>query len=361
MKKKITLIIILALLLAGGSFFAYRYFTARQKYDIVLKDRGEFSYGEKAVIRDLVTSGKNVELLNGSEEIDTSVLGEQTVTVRFRQIHTGEEISREVVVDVQDRTAPVITVLHDSEQIVKGETIDLLPYAIVEDNLDDHVILKLEGEYDYRSAGIYPVKFVAEDASGNRSEADFTLTVVESKNDLASVYPHHPKGYDYKLIVNIHNQTVRIYRWDGSDYNDLLKIFTCSTGDSTPKRIGTWQTPINYRWKWLFGGVYGQYATRIIQTCLFHSVPYFENGKPDSLEYLEYNKLGTAASMGCVRLRVIDVKWIYDNCPIGTTVVIKDDPADTIPVQWLEQIDVNSPNRGWDPTDPDPNNPWHKN
>ena len=175
MKKKITLIIILALLLAGGSFFACRYFTARQKYDIVLKDRGEFSYGEKAVIRDLVTSGKNVELLNGSEEIDTSVLGEQTVTVRFRQIHTGEEISREVVVDVQDRTAPVITVLHDSEQIVKGETIDLLPYAIVEDNLDDHVILKLEGEYDYRSAGIYPVKFVAEDASGNRSEAVYNL------------------------------------------------------------------------------------------------------------------------------------------------------------------------------------------
>ncbi len=257
-----------------------------------------------------------------------------------------------------DTRAPLIYLLHDSEEIVKGQTIDLLPYAVVVDDLDDHIILKMEGEFDYKTVGTYPVKFVAVDASGNRSEASFTLKVVNSESQLTPVYPHHSKGFDYKLVVNIHNQTVRVYRWDGKDYNDLLKIFTCSTGTSTPKRIGTWKTPEKYRWKWLFGNVYGQYATRIKDTCLFHSVPYFTK-KPNDLEYLEYNKLGTACSMGCVRLRVIDVKWIYDNCPTGTTVVIKDDDTDAIPVQWLAQIDVNSPNRGWDPTDPDENNPWH--
>jgi hypothetical protein len=258
-----------------------------------------------------------------------------------------------------DTTTPLISVLHDSEQVVKGQAIGLLPYAVVEDDLDDHLILKLEGNYDFNKAGSYPLKFVAVDQSGNRSEAPFTLNVVNSESELQLPYPHHPKGFDYKLVVNIHNQTVRVYRWDGQGYNDLLKIFTCSTGTSTPKRIGSWQTPEKYRWKWLFGNVYGQYATRIKDTCLFHSVPYFTK-KASDLEYLEYNKLGTACSMGCVRLRVIDVKWIYDNGPVGTTVVIKDDASDTIPVQWLEPIDVNSPNRGWDPTDPDPNNPWHK-
>ena len=261
--------------------------------------------------------------------------------------------------DVDDVRAPRITVLHDSEQIVKGETLGILPYAIVEDDLDDQIILKLEGNYDCNKVGTYNLKFVATDSSGNRSEADFTLKVCAKKSELELPYPHNSNGFDYKLVVNIHNQTVRVYRWDGSGYNDLLKIFTCSTGTSTPKRIGTWKTPEKYRWKWLFGDVYGQYATRIVSTCLFHSVPYFENKKPDTLEYLEYNKLGTPASMGCVRLRVIDVKWIYDNCPKGTTVVIKDDKSDSVPVQWLEKIDINSPNRGWDPTDPDPNNPWH--
>ena len=26
-------------------------------------------------------------------------------------------------------------------------------------------------------------------------------------------------------------------------------------------------------------------------------------------------------SLGCIRLAVVDVKWIYDNCPLGTPVV----------------------------------------
>ena len=33
-------------------------------------------------------------------------------------------------------------------------------------------------------------------------------------------------------------------------------------------------------------------------------------------------KLGTKASHGCVRLSVDDAKWIYTNCPAGTTVKV---------------------------------------
>lgn len=54
-----------------------------------------------------------------------------------------------------------------------------------------------------------------------------------------------------------------------------------------------------------------------------------------SLEYLEYNKLGTSASMGCVRLTVENAKWIYDNCPAGTTIrMVKNN--NPLPIQ-LEQ------------------------
>ncbi|MBD9219942.1 MAG: murein L,D-transpeptidase, partial [Clostridiales bacterium] len=101
------------------------------------------------------------------------------------------------------------------------------------------------------------------------------------------------------------------------------------------------------------------YATRITGHILFHSVPYFTPNK-DDLEYEEYNKLGTVASMGCIRLTVKDVKWIYDNCPEGTVVRMyassKKEPLEKpIPIN----IDVdNEELRGWDPTDPDENNPW---
>ena len=111
------------------------------------------------------------------------------------------------------------------------------------------------------------------------------------------------------------------------------------------------------------GQVYGQYVTRITphKGILFHSVPYWINGDKGSLEYEEYNKLGTIASLGCIRLATVDSKWIFDNCPYGTTVVIYDDPDNLGPLGKPESIQIDLENellRGWDPTDPDENNPW---
>jgi len=69
--------------------------------------------------------------------------------------------------------------------------------------------------------------------------------------------------------------------------------------------------------------------------------------------------LGQPASKGCVRLSVIDAKWIYDNCANGTKVEVYDSP-DPGPLgkPLTYKINANSPFRGWDPTDPDPGNPW---
>ena len=52
---------------------------------------------------------------------------------------------------------------------------------------------------------------------------------------------------------------------------------------------------------------------------LFHTVPTDSDGN-----YIvsEAEKLGRPASHGCLRLTVSDAKWIYDNIPDGTTVVI---------------------------------------
>lgn len=58
---------------------------------------------------------------------------------------------------------------------------------------------------------------------------------------------------------------------------------------------------------------------------------------------------------------VVDVKWIYDNCPVGTTVVIYDDAATPGPMGTPGTIYIDPDDetyRGWDPTDPDAANPW---
>ena len=167
-------------------------------------------------------------------------------------------------------------------------------------------------------------------------------------------------GKPYYLRVNYGANVVTVYTQDQEGtYSVPVKAMVCSTGRGTP-RSGTYKLGGRWRWIRLLGGVYGQYSTHITGNILFHSVPYYhmDNG---SLEWEEYNKLGTAASAGCVRMTVRDVKWIFDNCPAGTTVKIYDGnlPAG-VTKPTAQKIDGNSPNKGWDPTDPDPANPWNK-
>ena len=93
---------------------------------------------------------------------------------------------------------------------------------------------------------------------------------------------------------------------------------------------------------------------------MFHSVPYYKKSK-SALCTEKYNKLGQQAFMGCVRLTVEDAKWIADNCPSGTTVEIyEDDDPGPLGKPEAAHIDTDSPNKGWDPTDPDVENPWHQ-
>lgn len=163
----------------------------------------------------------------------------------------------------------------------------------------------------------------------------------------------------YLIKVNRKQNIVIVYGKDEyGGYTVPVKAMVCSVGLDGTTPTGTYTTTDKYTWRLLSGNVYGQYATRITGHYLFHSVPYFTQSKSD-LEYDEYNKLGEAASLGCVRLSVEDAKWIYDNCPKGTTVTIYDgDEAEPLTKPTPIRIDVNDSRRGWDPTDPDTNNPW---
>lgn len=165
--------------------------------------------------------------------------------------------------------------------------------------------------------------------------------------------------FPYMLAVNRAASTVTVYTVDEDGrYTVPYMAMVCSGGEDTP--LGYYQTPVNYQWRLLSGPCYGQYATRIWDAYLFHSVPYYTQHK-DDLEYIEYNKLGTLASLGCIRLQAVDVKWIFDHCPIGTKVIIYDDAEIPGPMGKPGTIFIDPENetlRGWDPTDPDPENPW---
>ncbi len=132
--------------------------------------------------------------------------------------------------------------------------------------------------------------------------------------------------FPYKIGCSISKQRVYIYGWDGSGYNLDVGSCKCSTGKpgyDTPK--GTYQSGgkcTSGMWYYFKDyGSYAKYATRIVGGVLFHSV-LFGNHKGSKPTSSSVRALGSRASHGCVRLPVENAKWIFENCPEGTTIVI---------------------------------------
>lgn len=134
----------------------------------------------------------------------------------------------------------------------------------------------------------------------------------------------------YYIKVNNQANVVTIYTKDNNGNLKPYRAMICSTGTYTPKE-GKYPTQTKWEWGALQHNVYGHYVTKITGNILFHSVPYEKYGRPDSLQFEEFDKLGTSASLGCVRLQIVDTKWIFDNIPQGTIVEFysSDDPRTT--------------------------------
>ena len=158
----------------------------------------------------------------------------------------------------------------------------------------------------------------------------------------------------YKIKVNKQCCVVTVYKYNGKKYK-AIKAFVCSPGYATP--TGKFKLGEKMIWHTLDGPSYGQYCCRITGSILFHSVWYYEQ-KKNTQSYTQYNKLGTKASHGCVRLTVGDAKWIHDNMPSGTPIVIYNS-AKPGPLGKPAAIKVKG-YKGWDPTDPDSKNPYKK-
>ncbi|MBE5970455.1 MAG: L,D-transpeptidase [Lachnospiraceae bacterium] len=185
-----------------------------------------------------------------------------------------------------------------------------------------------------------------------------------------------PVDSPYLVKVNRALNCITVYsKDDKGEYTVPYIAFPCSTGragQETP--LGEFKIGWKAEWCYMVDGTWGQYTSNFNNDILFHSVPYFGTVQKDktNLEYEQYNLLGEFASLGCVRLCVADAKWIYENCPTGTTVIVYDDYSSpgplgkpgTLKLPYYDEVlySVLGDNLyrycGWDPTDPDYGNLW---
>ncbi|MBL3649569.1 L,D-transpeptidase [Bacillus sp. RHFS10] len=165
-----------------------------------------------------------------------------------------------------------------------------------------------------------------EHASSETKKTDEHITTAQK----TSINWTKPSGGEYPDIkqkhvwidVDVKKQKAYIKEESKTLYTMIVSSGLDQTkDDATPK--GTFHIEPE-RGEWFFSEGYQEGAEYWVSwknhgEFLFHSVPMTKDKK---VIEKEAEKLGTKASHGCIRLTIPDAKWIYENIPGHTKVVI---------------------------------------
>lgn len=123
---------------------------------------------------------------------------------------------------------------------------------------------------------------------------------------------------NYLLITSIKERLTYIYEKENNEWKLIYK-WSCTVGKpSTPTIKGVFNIGIRYDAITSEGSrVFVKYAVNIVGEYYYHSILYDINTGE-----IYDDRLGVAISHGCIRLETQNAKWIYDNIPEGTSVVI---------------------------------------
>ncbi|MBQ6625802.1 MAG: DUF5011 domain-containing protein [Ruminococcus sp.] len=283
----------------------------------------------------------------------------------------------------EDKPVEVVPCVIENEQTtsitMKNGDTSILTVAVEEDKIDtvefmssDTNVLTVDsgGRVDAVGEGVATVtasgngftgtcSITVEKADKEKDISEYT-TAIEANLDIVEKNKDDSSKELYSVKVNRRTNTVTVYTYDNrGDYVIPVRAMVCSCGENTQENItptGEYSVYFKSRWHALFGDVYGQYVTGFSGHYLFHSVPYL-NTYADTLKIDEFNKLGSNASQGCVRLMVSDTKWIYDNIDMNTKVEVIDADESADPLGKPEVVRVDGKLK-WDPTDPASSNPY---
>lgn len=186
-------------------------------------------------------------------------------------------------------------------------------------------------------------------------------------------------GQGSNLLIEINraasNVTIYLYNEETKKYDIPVKTCAVSVGRDTYTNAGTSSlntnssytplgdysictngTAVKYTLKPMYepdgSTVYARWCTHIVGNVYFHAIAVGSQSHY-ALSPYTYNRLGSPASAGCVRMTVADAKWIYDYAPTGTKVQIKKgDSKYPGPLGKGKTIKAQS-GISYDPTDPE--------
>lgn len=207
------LCLILLILLLGYQFIK------NEEEQIIFTTDLQIELNDDLSVSNLIKDKNGYEITNVEDKIDTSKLGEQTITIKYKK--NQKKLETSIKINIIDTKAPVIECQSELEVKV-GEEIDLLKMANVTDNSGEKINLTVEGDYDSSKEGEYNLTYVAIDASGNKTTEKFLLKVISEKEEKTSYPKLVPTGE--KKEVGTTEKGFTIYEIDGSIYIDNVLI-----------------------------------------------------------------------------------------------------------------------------------------
>ena len=125
-----------------------------------------------------------------------------------------------------------------------------------------------------------------------------------------------PTGY--LVLANVSTHRVGVYKGSAGKWQKV-KYYTVTTGaPNMPTREGVFYRGIRMLY-FNSGSDRCWYATQYSGNYLFHSVLYTQASSPTTVTD---GRIGVSASHGCIRMRLEEAKWIYDNIPANTKIVV---------------------------------------
>lgn len=122
---------------------------------------------------------------------------------------------------------------------------------------------------------------------------------------------------DYFIYVDLEHFMTYIYKRKNRKWN-IEKSYLCTIGKpSTPTIKGDYKVKLKGDY---FGEKQGYkclYYTQIEKNYLFHSIIYNLNGT------VRDGRLGMALSDGCIRLATANAKWLWNNVPKDSSILIQ--------------------------------------
>ncbi len=130
-----------------------------------------------------------------------------------------------------------------------------------------------------------------------------------------------------------------------SSYTPIGNYSICSNGEAVRYTLKTMHEPDG-------SIVYARWCTHIVGNVYFHAIA-VSSQSHNALSYSRYNRLGSPASAGCIRMTVADAKWLYDYMPTGTPVKISVGSSSKPGPLGKPKTIKSSYGVNYDPTDPE--------